>query len=91
MADGYIRSGTHKLKVRLTETFCYSYMCKNKKISKYQIKADLFAIVCVDCPLNDSYGSQLLSNGEEKLAERMVKDLEPRKSIGGLKKTGMND
>uniref|UniRef100_UPI0037E7A88D 1-phosphatidylinositol 4,5-bisphosphate phosphodiesterase beta-3 n=1 Tax=Semicossyphus pulcher TaxID=241346 RepID=UPI0037E7A88D len=36
-----------------------------------------------DCPLNDSYGSQLLSNGEEKLAERMVKDLEPRKSIGG--------
>uniref|UniRef100_A0A7N6AH00 1-phosphatidylinositol 4,5-bisphosphate phosphodiesterase n=1 Tax=Anabas testudineus TaxID=64144 RepID=A0A7N6AH00_ANATE len=25
---------------------------------------------------------QLLSNGEEKLAERMVKDLEPRKSIG---------
>ncbi|KAM8748212.1 1-phosphatidylinositol 4,5-bisphosphate phosphodiesterase beta-3 [Acanthopagrus schlegelii] len=36
-----------------------------------------------DCPLNDSYGSQLLSNGEEKLAERMGKDLEPRKSIGG--------
>uniref|UniRef100_A0AAX7VMC1 1-phosphatidylinositol 4,5-bisphosphate phosphodiesterase n=1 Tax=Astatotilapia calliptera TaxID=8154 RepID=A0AAX7VMC1_ASTCA len=31
-------------------------------------------------------GSQLLSNGEEKLAERMVKDSEPRKSIGGLKK-----
>lgn len=27
----------------------------------------------------------MLSNGEEKLAERMVKDLEPRKSIGGLK------
>ncbi|KAM9335769.1 1-phosphatidylinositol 4,5-bisphosphate phosphodiesterase beta-3 [Symphorus nematophorus] len=36
-----------------------------------------------DCPLNDSYGMQLLSNGEEKLAERMVKDSEPRKSIGG--------
>ncbi|KAM3591204.1 uncharacterized protein V6R79_024592 [Siganus canaliculatus] len=36
-----------------------------------------------DCPLNDSDGSQLLSNGEEKLAERLVKDSEPRKSIGG--------
>ncbi|XP_027133954.1 1-phosphatidylinositol 4,5-bisphosphate phosphodiesterase beta-3 isoform X2 [Larimichthys crocea] len=36
-----------------------------------------------DCPLNDSDGSQLLSNGEEKLAERMAKDSEPRKSIGG--------
>ncbi|XP_053271951.1 1-phosphatidylinositol 4,5-bisphosphate phosphodiesterase beta-3 [Pleuronectes platessa] len=36
-----------------------------------------------DCPLTDGEGSQLLSNGEEKLAERMVKDLEPRKSIGG--------
>ncbi|XP_035531499.1 1-phosphatidylinositol 4,5-bisphosphate phosphodiesterase beta-3 [Morone saxatilis] len=36
-----------------------------------------------DCPLNDSDGSQLLSNGEEKLAERMVKDSEPRKSLGG--------
>uniref|UniRef100_A0A4W6EM76 1-phosphatidylinositol 4,5-bisphosphate phosphodiesterase n=1 Tax=Lates calcarifer TaxID=8187 RepID=A0A4W6EM76_LATCA len=35
-----------------------------------------------DCPLTDSEGSQLLSNGEEKLAERMVKDSEPRKSIG---------
>ncbi|KAM7366142.1 hypothetical protein PAMP_015608 [Pampus punctatissimus] len=36
-----------------------------------------------DCPLTDSEGSQLLSNGEEKLAERMIKDLEPRKSLGG--------
>lgn len=36
-----------------------------------------------DCPLNESDGSQLLSNGEEKLAERMMKDAEPRKSIGG--------
>ncbi|KAM7377459.1 hypothetical protein PAMA_013983 [Pampus argenteus] len=36
-----------------------------------------------DCPLTDGEGSQLLSNGEEKLAERMVKDLEPRKSLGG--------
>uniref|UniRef100_A0A3B4VG63 1-phosphatidylinositol 4,5-bisphosphate phosphodiesterase n=1 Tax=Seriola dumerili TaxID=41447 RepID=A0A3B4VG63_SERDU len=35
-----------------------------------------------DCPLTDIEGSQLLSNGEEKLAERMVKDLEPRKSLG---------
>uniref|UniRef100_A0AAQ5ZEB2 1-phosphatidylinositol 4,5-bisphosphate phosphodiesterase n=1 Tax=Amphiprion ocellaris TaxID=80972 RepID=A0AAQ5ZEB2_AMPOC len=35
-----------------------------------------------DCPLTDNEGSQL-SNGEEKLAERMIKDLEPRKSIGG--------
>uniref|UniRef100_A0A7N8X304 1-phosphatidylinositol 4,5-bisphosphate phosphodiesterase n=1 Tax=Mastacembelus armatus TaxID=205130 RepID=A0A7N8X304_9TELE len=31
-----------------------------------------------------SEGSQLLSNGEEKLAERMVKDSGPRKSIGRL-------
>lgn len=38
---------------------------------------------CADCPLNESDGSQLLSNGEEKLAERMMKDSEPRKSIGG--------
>ncbi|XP_031706702.1 1-phosphatidylinositol 4,5-bisphosphate phosphodiesterase beta-3 isoform X2 [Anarrhichthys ocellatus] len=36
-----------------------------------------------DCPLMDSEGSHLLSNGEEKLAERLVKDSEPRKSIGG--------
>ncbi|XP_040037383.2 1-phosphatidylinositol 4,5-bisphosphate phosphodiesterase beta-3 [Gasterosteus aculeatus] len=36
-----------------------------------------------DCPLTDSEGGQLLSNGEEKLAERMVKDFEPRKSLGG--------
>lgn len=43
----------------------------------------------VDCPLTDNEGGQLLSNGEEKLAERMVKDLEPRKSIGWLNlKTG---
>lgn len=35
------------------------------------------------CPLNESNGSQCLSNGEEKLAERMIKDSEPRKSIGG--------
>uniref|UniRef100_A0A3B5AB53 1-phosphatidylinositol 4,5-bisphosphate phosphodiesterase n=1 Tax=Stegastes partitus TaxID=144197 RepID=A0A3B5AB53_9TELE len=34
-----------------------------------------------DCPLTDNEGSQL-SNGDEKLAERMIKDLEPRKSIG---------
>ncbi|XP_056431240.1 1-phosphatidylinositol 4,5-bisphosphate phosphodiesterase beta-3 [Gadus chalcogrammus] len=36
-----------------------------------------------DCPLMDSDGAQLLSNGEEKLAEGMVKESEPRKSIGG--------
>ncbi|KAM3857781.1 1-phosphatidylinositol 4,5-bisphosphate phosphodiesterase beta-3 [Diretmus argenteus] len=36
-----------------------------------------------DCPLMDGDGGQLLSNGEEKLAERMAKDCEPRKSIGG--------
>uniref|UniRef100_A0A7N6C059 1-phosphatidylinositol 4,5-bisphosphate phosphodiesterase n=1 Tax=Anabas testudineus TaxID=64144 RepID=A0A7N6C059_ANATE len=43
----------------------------------------------MDCPLTDNEGGQLLSNGEEKLAERMVKDLEPRKSIGWLNlKTG---
>lgn len=41
------------------------------------------AVICTDCPLNDSDGSQLLSNGEEKLAERMMKDSEPRKSLGG--------
>ncbi|CAB1351362.1 unnamed protein product, partial [Coregonus sp. 'balchen'] len=31
----------------------------------------------------DSEGGQLLSNGEEKLAESLVKDGDPRKSIGG--------
>ncbi|KAM4536564.1 1-phosphatidylinositol 4,5-bisphosphate phosphodiesterase beta-3 [Odontesthes bonariensis] len=36
-----------------------------------------------DSPLTDGDGSQMLSNGEENLAERMVKDSEPRKSIGG--------
>ncbi|XP_038586692.1 1-phosphatidylinositol 4,5-bisphosphate phosphodiesterase beta-3 isoform X1 [Micropterus salmoides] len=36
-----------------------------------------------DSPLGESEGSQLLSNGEEKVAEGMVKDLEPRKSLGG--------
>ncbi|KAF3836945.1 hypothetical protein F7725_004409 [Dissostichus mawsoni] len=34
-------------------------------------------------PLTDGEGSHLLTNGEEKLAERMVKDSEPRKSLGG--------
>ncbi|XP_051918314.1 1-phosphatidylinositol 4,5-bisphosphate phosphodiesterase beta-3 [Hippocampus zosterae] len=34
-----------------------------------------------DCPLQE--GEQLLSNVEEKLAERMVKDSDPRKSLGG--------
>ncbi|XP_029696941.1 LOW QUALITY PROTEIN: 1-phosphatidylinositol 4,5-bisphosphate phosphodiesterase beta-3-like [Takifugu rubripes] len=34
-------------------------------------------------PLNDGDSGLLLSNGEEKLAERLIKDLEPRKSIGG--------
>uniref|UniRef100_A0A8D3E5P8 Phosphoinositide phospholipase C n=1 Tax=Scophthalmus maximus TaxID=52904 RepID=A0A8D3E5P8_SCOMX len=38
-----------------------------------------------------STGSCLLSNGEEKLAEGMVKDSEPRKSIGGLKENGLID
>uniref|UniRef100_A0AAQ4NUD8 1-phosphatidylinositol 4,5-bisphosphate phosphodiesterase n=1 Tax=Gasterosteus aculeatus aculeatus TaxID=481459 RepID=A0AAQ4NUD8_GASAC len=36
----------------------------------------------IDCPLMDSEGGQPLSNGEEKLVERMVKDFEPRKSLG---------
>lgn len=36
-----------------------------------------------DCPLTDGEVGHLLSNGEEKLAERMAKDAEPRKSIGG--------
>ncbi|KAJ0006402.1 hypothetical protein NQD34_013675 [Periophthalmus magnuspinnatus] len=35
-----------------------------------------------DCPLSETIGSQCLSNGEERLAERMIKDSEPRKSIG---------
>ncbi|XP_047440980.1 1-phosphatidylinositol 4,5-bisphosphate phosphodiesterase beta-3 [Mugil cephalus] len=35
-----------------------------------------------DCPLTDNEG-QLMTNGEEKMAERLVKDCEPRKSIGG--------
>ncbi|MEQ2201975.1 1-phosphatidylinositol 4,5-bisphosphate phosphodiesterase beta-3 [Xenoophorus captivus] len=36
-----------------------------------------------DCPLTDREGQQLLSNGEQKLAERAVKELGPRKSLGG--------
>lgn len=36
-----------------------------------------------DCPLNDGDGGLLLFNGEDKLAERLIKDSEPRKSIGG--------
>uniref|UniRef100_A0A8C7TY14 1-phosphatidylinositol 4,5-bisphosphate phosphodiesterase n=1 Tax=Oncorhynchus mykiss TaxID=8022 RepID=A0A8C7TY14_ONCMY len=35
-----------------------------------------------DFPFSDSEGGQLLSNGEEKLAESLVKDGDPRKSIG---------
>ena len=44
----------------------------------------LFFCLYPDCPLMDSDGAQLLSNGEEKLAEGMVKESEPRKSIGGF-------
>ena len=47
-------------------------------------------VICVDSPLTDGDGSQTLSNGEEKLAERMVKDSEPRKSIGGFSKNEIN-
>uniref|UniRef100_A0AAY4CHJ7 1-phosphatidylinositol 4,5-bisphosphate phosphodiesterase n=1 Tax=Denticeps clupeoides TaxID=299321 RepID=A0AAY4CHJ7_9TELE len=36
-----------------------------------------------DCPLSDGEANHILSNGEEKLSERMVKDSGPRKSIGG--------
>uniref|UniRef100_A0A674E154 1-phosphatidylinositol 4,5-bisphosphate phosphodiesterase n=1 Tax=Salmo trutta TaxID=8032 RepID=A0A674E154_SALTR len=36
-----------------------------------------------DCHFSDSDGGQLLSNGEERLADRLVKDGDPRKSIGG--------
>ncbi|XP_028991478.1 1-phosphatidylinositol 4,5-bisphosphate phosphodiesterase beta-3 isoform X2 [Betta splendens] len=32
---------------------------------------------------NDNDGNQILSNGEEKLAEKMIKEAEPRKSLGG--------
>uniref|UniRef100_A0A8C8FMZ7 Phosphoinositide phospholipase C n=1 Tax=Oncorhynchus tshawytscha TaxID=74940 RepID=A0A8C8FMZ7_ONCTS len=35
-----------------------------------------------DCHFSDSDGGQLLSNGEERLADRLVKDGDPRKSIG---------
>ena len=42
--------------------------------------------MCADCPLSDGEGGQLMSNGEEKLAETMVKDSDPRKSIGGSSK-----
>ncbi|XP_061769725.1 1-phosphatidylinositol 4,5-bisphosphate phosphodiesterase beta-3 isoform X2 [Nerophis ophidion] len=35
-----------------------------------------------DCPLLYSEGGQILSNVEEKLAERIIKDSDPRKSIG---------
>uniref|UniRef100_A0AAQ4RMT2 1-phosphatidylinositol 4,5-bisphosphate phosphodiesterase n=1 Tax=Gasterosteus aculeatus aculeatus TaxID=481459 RepID=A0AAQ4RMT2_GASAC len=40
------------------------------------------------CPLMDSEGGQPLSNGEEKLVERMVKDFEPRKSLGDRRERG---
>uniref|UniRef100_A0A672JPA9 1-phosphatidylinositol 4,5-bisphosphate phosphodiesterase n=1 Tax=Salarias fasciatus TaxID=181472 RepID=A0A672JPA9_SALFA len=36
-----------------------------------------------DCPLTKHDGGQLLSNGEEKMAENMIKYSEPRKSLGG--------
>ncbi|XP_061524660.1 LOW QUALITY PROTEIN: 1-phosphatidylinositol 4,5-bisphosphate phosphodiesterase beta-3-like [Phycodurus eques] len=36
-----------------------------------------------DCPLLEGEGGQILSSAEEKHAERMVKDSDPRKSIGG--------
>ncbi|XP_015229326.1 PREDICTED: 1-phosphatidylinositol 4,5-bisphosphate phosphodiesterase beta-3 [Cyprinodon variegatus] len=36
-----------------------------------------------DCPLTDREGQHLLSNGEQKLAERAIKDVGPRKSLGG--------
>ncbi|MFT7814565.1 1-phosphatidylinositol 4,5-bisphosphate phosphodiesterase beta-3 isoform X1 [Arapaima gigas] len=35
-----------------------------------------------DYPVNDVEAGHLMSNGEEKLAERMAKESEPRKSIG---------
>uniref|UniRef100_A0A8K9V5X5 1-phosphatidylinositol 4,5-bisphosphate phosphodiesterase n=1 Tax=Oncorhynchus mykiss TaxID=8022 RepID=A0A8K9V5X5_ONCMY len=35
-----------------------------------------------NCRFSDSDGGQLLSNGEERLADRLVKDGDPRKSIG---------
>ncbi|XP_061664558.1 1-phosphatidylinositol 4,5-bisphosphate phosphodiesterase beta-3 isoform X1 [Syngnathoides biaculeatus] len=36
-----------------------------------------------DCPLLEGEGGQVMSSAEEKLAERIVKDSDPRKSIGG--------
>lgn len=69
------------------QAFCYS---AKTRLEGSKLKTS-FAVFCADCPLNDSDGSHLLSNGEEKLAERMVKDLEPRKSLGGLKKKGVSD
>uniref|UniRef100_A0A8C5I9Q8 1-phosphatidylinositol 4,5-bisphosphate phosphodiesterase n=1 Tax=Gouania willdenowi TaxID=441366 RepID=A0A8C5I9Q8_GOUWI len=35
-----------------------------------------------ECPLTDE-GNHLLTNGEEKMSERMIKYAEPRKSLGG--------
>ncbi|KAL0969924.1 hypothetical protein UPYG_G00234600 [Umbra pygmaea] len=40
-----------------------------------------------DTASSDSEASQLLSNGEEKHAERLVKDGDPRKSLGGEAET----
>lgn len=66
--------------------------CYTQTYSSYNTKLkQISSAFVVDCPLTDSEGSQLLSNGEEKLAERMVKDSEPRKSIGGLKKNGIDN
>uniref|UniRef100_A0A8C5I7F4 Phosphoinositide phospholipase C n=1 Tax=Gouania willdenowi TaxID=441366 RepID=A0A8C5I7F4_GOUWI len=41
-----------------------------------------FAAFCLECPLTDE-GNHLLTNGEEKMSERMIKYAEPRKSLGG--------
>lgn len=50
---------------------------------------DGWSVGLVDCPLSDGDGNQTLSNGEEKLAESLMKEVEPRKSIGGFRDSGM--
>ncbi|XP_077444805.1 1-phosphatidylinositol 4,5-bisphosphate phosphodiesterase beta-3 [Stigmatopora argus] len=44
-----------------------------------------------ECPLLDGDGGPILSGAEEKLAERMVRDSDPRKSIGGERESEDED
>uniref|UniRef100_A0A672YL10 1-phosphatidylinositol 4,5-bisphosphate phosphodiesterase n=1 Tax=Sphaeramia orbicularis TaxID=375764 RepID=A0A672YL10_9TELE len=63
-------------------------LIKNKKKHYHHRPSSGGSIRRRETEEQSSDGAQILSNGEEKLAERMIKDSEPRKSIGELKNTG---